>query len=114
MANNHGGQIQDGTVSRTHRFRSPDQKRMTLGSNFAAAVNNLGVLYTRIRRLSEMVASSQDRFRVAPAFDQSYSNLARIFSLEGENEKGHAVLIQLLKERPDHAQPQKALEQLKH
>jgi TolA-binding protein len=52
--------------------------------------------------------------RVAPALDQSYLNLARVYALEGESGKARAVLQELLKQLPNHAQAQKALEQLPH
>jgi tetratricopeptide (TPR) repeat protein len=79
---------------------------------YPEALNNLGVLYLRTRRRDEAVASFEECIRVAPAFDQSYLNLARVYALEGAPEKARAVLEKLLKQHPDHAQAQKALEQL--
>jgi tetratricopeptide (TPR) repeat protein len=79
---------------------------------YPEALNNLGVLYLRTRRRDEAVASFEECIRVAPAFDQSYLNLARVYALEGAPEKARAVLQKLLKQHPDHAQAQKALEQL--
>jgi tetratricopeptide (TPR) repeat protein len=70
------------------------------------------VLYLRTRRRDEAVASFEECIRVAPAFDQSYLNLARVYALEGAPEKARAVLQKLLKQHPDHAQAQTALEQL--
>ena len=79
---------------------------------YPEALNNLGVLYLRTRRRDEAVASFEQCIRVAPAFDQSYLNLARVYALEGAPEKARAVLQKLLEQHPDHAQAQKALEQL--
>jgi TolA-binding protein len=49
---------------------------------------------------------------VAPGFDQAYLNLARVYALEGARDKARAVLIDLLKQHPDHSQAKQALEQL--
>ena len=51
--------------------------------------------------------------RVAPGFDQSYLNLARVYALEGDREKARAVLLSLLQRHPGHAQAQQALDQLR-
>jgi Flp pilus assembly protein TadD len=75
-------------------------------------LNNLGVLYLRTRRRDEAVASFEECIRVAPGFDQAYLNLARVYSLEGAPDKAGAVLLELLKQHPDHAQGQKMLEEL--
>jgi len=79
---------------------------------YPEALNNLGVLYLRTRRRDEAVASFEECIRVSPAFDQSYLNLARVYAVEGAPEKARGVLQKLLKQHPDHAQAQKALEQL--
>jgi len=50
--------------------------------------------------------------RVAPAFDQSYLNLARVYAVEGAPDKARAVLLELLKQNPKHAQAQSMLAQL--
>jgi tetratricopeptide (TPR) repeat protein len=70
------------------------------------------VLYLRTGRRDQAVASFEECIRVAPAFDQSYLNLARVHALEGEPEKARNVLRDLLKQHPDHAQAQKALAEL--
>jgi tetratricopeptide (TPR) repeat protein len=79
---------------------------------YPEALNNLGVLYLRTQRRDEAVASFEECIRVAPAFDQSYLNLARVYSIEGAPDKARAVLLELLKQHPDHASAQKMLEQL--
>jgi tetratricopeptide (TPR) repeat protein len=79
---------------------------------YPEALNNLGVLYLRTRRRDEAVASFEECIRVAPAFDQCYLNLARVYVVEDETRKARAVLLELLKRHPDHAQAQKMMEQL--
>jgi len=79
---------------------------------YPEALNNLGILYLRTQRRDEAVASFEECIRVAPAFDQSYLNLARVYSVEGTPEKARAVLLELLKQHPEHAQAQSMLAQL--
>jgi tetratricopeptide (TPR) repeat protein len=79
---------------------------------YPEALNNLGILYLRTRRRDDAVASFEECIRVAPAFDQSYLNLARIYSIEGTPEKARSVLLDLLKQHPNHAQAQSMLAQL--
>ena len=79
---------------------------------YPEALNNLGILYLKTQRRDEAVASFEESIRVAPDFDQSYLNLARVHVIEGNSEKARAVLLELLKHHPHHAQAQKMLEQL--
>ncbi len=88
------------------------QTALKFRPNYPEALNNLGVLYLRTRRRDEAVASFEECIRVAPAFDQSYLNLARVYSIEGVPDKARAVLLDLLKRHPNHAQAQKMLEGL--
>jgi tetratricopeptide (TPR) repeat protein len=88
------------------------KRAMKFRPAYPEALNNLGVLYLRTRRRDEAVASFEECIRVAPAFDQSYLNLARVYSIEGAPNKAHAVLLELLKQHPNHASAQKMLEQL--
>ncbi len=81
---------------------------------YPEALNNLGVLYLVMHRRDEAVASFEECIRVAPAFDQAYLNLARIYALEGTREKARAVLLDLLKQYPDHRHAKEMLEQLQH
>ena len=78
----------------------------------AGAYNNLGVLYLRTQRPQEAEKSFRESIRVAPAFDQSYLNLARLYALEGDTPKARAVLLDLLKQHPGHPQAERELEQL--
>jgi tetratricopeptide (TPR) repeat protein/peroxiredoxin len=79
---------------------------------YPEALDNLGILYLRTQRRDEAVASFEECIRVAPAFDQSYLNLARVYSIEGAPEKARSVLLDLLKQHPDHAQARNMLAQL--
>jgi Flp pilus assembly protein TadD len=79
---------------------------------YPEALNNLGVLYLRTGRRDDAVASFEACIRVAPTFDQSYMNLARVYALEGAPDKARGVLQELLKQHPDHPQAQQALQQL--
>ncbi len=88
------------------------QRALKARPNYPEALNNLGVLYLRTQRRDRAVESFEECIRVAPAFDQSYLNLARVYALEGEPGKARVVLQNLLKQHPNHAQAQKALEQL--
>ncbi len=88
------------------------QRALKSRPGYPEALNNLGVLYLRTGRRDQAVASFEECIRVAPAFDQSYMNLARVYVLEGTPEKARSVLLELLKQHPEHAQAQKALEQL--
>jgi tetratricopeptide (TPR) repeat protein/peroxiredoxin len=88
------------------------QKALKARPAFPEALNNLGILYLRTQRRDEAVASFEECIRVAPGFDQSYLNLARVYSIEGSPEKARAVLLELLKQHPDHAQAKSMLTQL--
>jgi tetratricopeptide (TPR) repeat protein/peroxiredoxin len=88
------------------------QRALKLRPIYPEALNNLGILYLRTKRRDEAVASFEECMRVAPAFDQSYLNLARVYAIESAPEKARAVLLELLKQHPEHAQAQKMMEQL--
>jgi tetratricopeptide (TPR) repeat protein len=79
---------------------------------YPEALNNLGILYLRTNRRNEAVASFEQCIRVAPTFDQAYLNLARVYVLEGAPDKARVVLLDLLKQHPDHVQARQMLEQL--
>jgi tetratricopeptide (TPR) repeat protein/peroxiredoxin len=88
------------------------QKALKVRPGYPEALNNLGVLYLRTRRRNEAVASFEECIRVAPGFDQSYMNLARVYALEGTPDKARTVLLELLKQHPEHAQAKRLLEEL--
>jgi tetratricopeptide (TPR) repeat protein len=70
------------------------------------------VLFLVTQRRNDAVASFEQCIRVAPAFDQAYLNLARVYALEGARDKARGVILDLLKQNPDHAQGKQMLEQL--
>jgi tetratricopeptide (TPR) repeat protein/peroxiredoxin len=70
---------------------------------YPEALNNLGILYLRTHRRDQAVAKFEECIRVAPSFDQAYLNLARVYAIEDTPGKARAVLLELLKQHPDHA-----------
>jgi tetratricopeptide (TPR) repeat protein len=88
------------------------QKALRFRPLYPEALNNLGVLYLRTQRRDQAVATFEECIRVAPTFDQSYLNLARVYALEGAPDKARTVLLQLLKQHPDHPQARRALAEL--
>jgi tetratricopeptide (TPR) repeat protein len=80
--------------------------------DYPEALNNLGVLYLVTLRRDQAVESFEQCIRVAPGFDQAYLNLARVYALEGARDKARGVLIDLLKQHPDHQQAKQMLERL--
>lgn len=79
---------------------------------YPEALNNLGILLIVTHRQDEAVANFQRCIQVAPTFDQAYLNLARVYAQNGEREKARAVLLDLLRQHPDHQQAKQMLEQL--
>lgn len=88
------------------------KKALALRPVYPEALNNLGVLYLRTRRPQEAIDSFEEAIRVAPAYDQSYLNLARVYTILGDREKARIVLLELLKQHPDHPQANEQLSQL--
>lgn len=88
------------------------QRALKFRPDYPEALNNLGVLYMRSNRREDATANFQQCIRVAPAFDQSYLNLARVYVIEGSPEKARDVLLDLLKQHPDHAIAKNMLQQL--
>jgi tetratricopeptide (TPR) repeat protein len=89
------------------------QRALKARPSYPEALNNLGILYLRTQRRDEAVAAFEECIRVAPAFDQSYLNLSHVYAVEGALDKARAVLLDLLKQHPDHARAQKELQQLR-
>jgi Flp pilus assembly protein TadD len=79
---------------------------------YPEALNNLGILYLRTHRRDEAVAKFEECIRVAPAFEQSYLNLARVYVVESAPEKARAVLLGLLKQHPENSQAKAMLAEL--
>jgi len=80
--------------------------------DYPEALNNLGILYLLTRRRDQAVQSFERCIRVAPGFDQAYLNLARVYALEGARDQARNLLLQLLKQHPDHVQARQMMEQL--
>jgi tetratricopeptide (TPR) repeat protein len=88
------------------------KRAVSLRPLYPEALNNLGVLYLRTGRPEEAIHSFEESIRVAPEYDQSYLNLARVYAIQGERGKAREVLLQLLKQHPDHARGKAELNQL--
>ena len=88
------------------------QRALKLRPSYPEALNNLGILYLRTNRRDQAVASFEKCIRVAPAFDQSYLNLARVYALESAPDKARALLLELLKQHPDHVAAKSMLQGL--
>jgi tetratricopeptide (TPR) repeat protein/peroxiredoxin len=88
------------------------QRALRARPDYPEALNNLGVLYLVTQRRDDAVKSFEQSIRVAPGFDQAYLNLARVYVLGGAREKARGVLLDLLKQHPDHPQGKQMLEQL--
>jgi tetratricopeptide (TPR) repeat protein len=88
------------------------QKALAARPAYPEALNNLGVLYLRTNRQEDAEKSFQESIRIAPAYDLSYLNLARLYELEGQTQRARALLLDLLKQHPGHAQAEKELKNL--
>ena len=95
--------------ARAHEYL---QRALKSRPDYPEALNNLGILYLRTQRRDEAVSEFEECIRIAPAFDQSYLNLARVYLVEGAASKARATLLDLLKQHPDHAQAKNMLAQL--
>ncbi len=89
------------------------QRALKLRPAYPEALNNLGVLYLRTRRVAEAIASFKQCIEAAPQFEQAYLNLARVYGLQGENAKARDVLLEFLKQRPDNQPARQLLNELK-
>jgi tetratricopeptide (TPR) repeat protein len=89
------------------------KRALDLRPGYPEALNNLGILYLRTQRRDDAVAKFDECIRVAPAFDQSYLNLARLYSFEGATAKARGVLVELLRQVPNHPQARQLLDQLR-
>ena len=89
------------------------QRALKTRPDYPAALNNLGILYLVTNRRDQAVASFEHCIQIAPAFDQAYLNLARLYAMEGAREKARGVLLDLLKQNPEHPGAKQMLEQLR-
>jgi Flp pilus assembly protein TadD/peroxiredoxin len=88
------------------------QKAVNLRPDYPDALNNLGVLFIRDKKYPEAEERFETCIRVAPSFDQAYLNLARLYVILNDKEKAKGVLLQLLRQQPQHKMAQQTLEML--
>ena len=88
------------------------ERALKLRPGYPEALNNLGILSLRRNHPEQAVANFEECIRVAPAFDQAYLNLARVYVIQGTPDKARTVLLDLLKQHPDHALAKSMLGQL--
>jgi tetratricopeptide (TPR) repeat protein len=88
------------------------QRALDLRPDYPEALNNLGILYLRTNRTRDAILSFEKCIQVAPVYDQPYLNLARVYVIQGEREKARGVLLELLKQHPDHIQAKAELYRL--
>jgi Flp pilus assembly protein TadD len=88
------------------------RKALALRPAYPEALNNLGVLFVRTEKYAEAEDQFRTAIRVAPTFDQSYLNLARLYALRNEKEQARTVLLDLLRMQPENATAKQALETL--
>jgi FimV-like protein len=75
-------------------------------------MNNLGVLYVHEQDYPKAEEQFTTCIRLAPNFDQSYINLARLYMMRGDKEKAREVIQELLRIQPQNAGARRALEML--
>jgi Tfp pilus assembly protein PilF len=75
-------------------------------------LNNFGVLLVRRGSYPKAEEQFKTGIRVAPDYDQSYLNLARLYAIESDRERAKEVLLQLLQSQPQNQNARKALETL--
>ena len=68
------------------------RRALVIRPDYPEALNNLGILYLRTGRLNEGIASFKECIRVAPSFDESYLNLAKVYTVQSEPAKARDVL----------------------
>lgn len=94
------------------RARDYLERSLKLRPGYPEALNNLGILYLRSNRADQAIVNFEECIRVAPQFDQAYLNLARVYAIQGSSDKARTVLLDLLKQHPDHAVAKNMLEKL--
>src|SRR5260370_30429166 len=88
------------------------ERSVSLRSDYADALNNLGVFFVREERYPEAEEKFKACIRVAPSFDQGYLNLARLYVILKQKDKAREVLQALLQHQPQHKMAQQELEML--
>jgi Flp pilus assembly protein TadD len=88
------------------------QRAVELRPDYPEALNNLGVLFVRGQDYAKAEEQFKTCIRVAPSFDQSYLNLARLYALRNDKEQARQVLQELLHLQPENAGAKQALEMM--
>jgi FimV-like protein len=98
--------------SQNDKARQYLETAINLRPDYADALNNLGVIFVQQQRYPEAEEKFKACIRIAPNFDQSYLNLARLYLVEKDNDKARAVLQELLRNQPQHRMAQQMLQML--
>jgi len=80
-----------------------------LRPGYPEALNNLGVLYVRKKNIPKAEEEFRAAIKSAPAYDQSYLNLARLYAIQNDRQKAREVLQQLLQLQPDNTNAKEAM-----
>jgi Flp pilus assembly protein TadD len=88
------------------------QKAVALRPDYPEALNNLGILFVRGQEYSKAEEQFKTCILVAPNFDQSYLNLARLYAMQNDKEKAREVLQGLLRLQPQNPGARQTLEML--
>jgi Flp pilus assembly protein TadD/peroxiredoxin len=88
------------------------QKAIDLRPDYPEALNNLGVLLVRSHDYSRAEETFKTGIRVAPDYDQLYLNLARLYAMRNNKDQAKAVLLELLRIRPQDEGARKVLDTL--
>lgn len=88
------------------------ERAVSLRPDYPDALNNLGVLLVQVKRYPDAEQEFRTCIQVAPNFDQAYLNLARLYVLMNDKEKARDVLLELLRQQPQHKMAQQVLEML--
>jgi tetratricopeptide (TPR) repeat protein len=88
------------------------QKAIELRPDYPEALNNFGVLLVRAGEYGRAEEQFQTCIRRVPGFDQSYLNLARLYTFQKDKQKALRVLNDLLQLQPQNANAKKAVEML--
>jgi tetratricopeptide (TPR) repeat protein len=88
------------------------QQALEAQQDHPGAINNLGVLYAKMGQPNDSIAAFRYGIKMNPGDDELYLNLARIYVTMGEREKAHAVLNELLDQKPGNATATRALGEL--
>ena len=88
------------------------QEAIRLKPDFAAAVNNLGVLYMQQGQMNDAIAAFRYGIQAAAKDEILYMNLARIYIQSGEREQARQLMRALLLAVPESVVALKALRDL--